>query len=548
MKSSIDKAKRARSRSDDRLLWAEEAVRAMADNITEYAVVLLDDESRILSWNVGAQRMLGHSAEEIVGQDFFQSFFPADNTAREKHKRDLEEAKRTGHREDEFWLTRKNGAVLLAGITITAIHDKTGIPRGFTCLMHDLTERRQIEAAMKNSTEEGAKYNAALAKVLQAHTARFREADELFRQLTINIPHAIWIREADGKTLRYINPAWSKMTGLHVSAGDPEDRLYDAYHPDDLPLVMRESRKFPNGGMDFDCRIVVPEKAVRWVRIRTFSVENAEGCVVRVAGIMEDITARRSEEKRLERLKDDFVATVSHELRTPLTSIAGSLGLLANTGEQLAPQAARLVQIALASSERLVRLINGILDIEKIESGNLPFDMRRIRLYPLVEQTIESLRGFAAAYSVQISLDPECQDCEVRADPDRLAQVVTNLLANAIKFSPSDREVVVTIRKATDVIRVSVRDHGPGIPDAFKPRMFEKFAQADNTDARKKGGTGLGLSIAREIINRLGGEIGFDDAPGGGTTFYFELPDWATLAKAEQALSLVESGTERDAA
>ena len=534
----------AQSQDEDRLLWAEEAARTIARGVTGYAVVVLDKEGRILSWNVGAGRMLGFSAERIVGQKFFDRFYPAERLASDK--RSLKTAASAERAEEEVWLTRADGSIFLANITLSAIRDRGGRSRGFTALLHDLTESRHVEASIRLFESEEIKNKAALTNLLQQHTAHFREADELFRQLTINIPHAIWIRETDGKTIRYINPAWSKMTGLNVSAGDPEDRLYDAYHPDDLPLVMRESRKFPNGGMDFDCRIVVPEKAVRWVRIRTFSVENAEGRVVRVAGFMEDITERRSEEKRLERLKDDFVATVSHELRTPLTSIAGSLGLLANTGERLAPQAARLVQIALASSERLVRLINGILDIEKIESGNLPFDMRRIRLYPLVAQTIESMRGFAAAYSVQISLDPECQDCEVRADPDRLAQVVTNLLANAIRFSPSDQEVVVTIRKATDVIRVSVRDRGPGIPDAFKPRIFEKFAQADNTDARKKGGTGLGLSIAKEIINRLGGEIGFDDAPGGGTSFHFELPDWATLTA--QAPDRAEAHEERSAA
>ena len=540
--------KPVQSRNDDQLLWAEEAVRAMANSITEYAVVVLDEEGRVLNWNAGASRMLGHSATEIVGSQFFARFYPPDHVAQASHKEALKGAACAGRSEGEVWLTREDGTTLLAGLSITAIHDKSGRLRGFTCLMHDLTERRQVEASMRLFDAEGIKHKAALTKLLQEHTARFREADELFRQLTINIPHAIWIREADGKALRYINPAWSKMTGLPVAAGDPEDRLYNAYHPDDLPLVMRETRKFPDGGMDFDCRIAVPDKSVLWVRIRTFPIANAEGRVVRVAGIMEDITARRAEATRMERMKDDFVATVSHELRTPLTSIAGSLGLLARNTEELSEPTARLVKIALGNSERLVRLINGILDIEKIESGNLAFDMRRIRLHPLVEQTIDSVRGFANAYGVQISLDAESADCEVRADPDRLAQVVTNLLANAIKFSPSGKEVVVAIRKATDVIRVSVRDHGPGIPESFKPRIFEKFAQADNSDTRKKGGTGLGLSIAREIVNRLGGEIGFDDAPGGGTSFHFELPDWATLAKAEQALSLVESGAERDAA
>ena len=119
---------------------------------------------------------------------------------------------------------------------------------------------------------------------------------------------------------------------------------------------------------------------------------------------------------------------------------------------------------------------------------------------------------------------------DVRADPDRLAQVITNLLSNAIKFSPADHEVVVAIEKRTDVVRLTVRDHGPGIPVDFKPLIFEKFAQADAKDARQKGGTGLGLSIVKQIVDRLSGEVGFADALGGGTIFHVELPCWDHVA------------------
>jgi signal transduction histidine kinase len=236
-----------------------------------------------------------------------------------------------------------------------------------------------------------------------------------------------------------------------------------------------------------------------------------------------------TERKRLDRLKDEFVSTVSHELRTPLTSIIGSLGLLMGKAAGiLSEPAARLLEIAHNNSQRLVLLVNDILDIEKLESGQAVFDFRKIEVRSLVEQAVESIRGYAEDHRVKVRIDAAVAVDDIRADIDRLAQVVTNLLSNAIKFSPPDGEVVIAVEKEAEVnaVRISVRDRGPGIPVDFKSRIFERFAQADATNARRKGGTGLGLSIAKQIIDRLGGEIGVADAPGGGTIFYIELPIW----------------------
>jgi signal transduction histidine kinase len=234
-----------------------------------------------------------------------------------------------------------------------------------------------------------------------------------------------------------------------------------------------------------------------------------------------------TERKRLERLKDEFVSTVSHELRTPLTSISASLGLLmGNVNVILAEPARRLLEIAHTNSQRLVRLINDILDIEKLESGHVSFDLRRIEVRSAIEKTIEDVRSFAEAHDVNIRIGDASSAADVRADADRLAQVVTNLLSNAVKFSPLHSEVVIGIEKRVDLVRISVRDHGSGIPADFKSRIFERFAQADATNARRKGGTGLGLSIVKQIVDRLGGEVGFMDADGGGTIFHVELPLW----------------------
>jgi PAS domain S-box-containing protein len=274
------------------------------------------------------------------------------------------------------------------------------------------------------------------------------------------------------------------------------------------------------------------------IEIMLSPLESAEGTLVTAA--IRDISVRKTAETHLaqmegmDRLKDEFVSTVSHELRTPLTSIAGALGLLiGNAAGKLPEHATRLLAIAHTNSQRLVRLINDILDIEKLESGKVIFNLKRVDIQALVEQAIEANRGFAEGYDVRVRLIDTPIACAVRADPDRLVQVIINLLSNAIKFSPKGDEVTVAIELRGEAVRVSVRDHGPGISSNFKSRIFQKFAQADATDARQKGGTGLGLSIVQQIITRLDGEVGFDNALAGGTIFHFDLPSWDHIANRE---------------
>jgi PAS domain S-box-containing protein len=236
-----------------------------------------------------------------------------------------------------------------------------------------------------------------------------------------------------------------------------------------------------------------------------------------------DISTR----KRHESLKGEFVATVSHELRTPMTSIAGSLGLLVGGAAGALPDPAkRLLSIAHNNSQRLVRLINDILDIEKIESGKMVFSMEPVELKALTAQAIEANRGFAESFGVTVQLDPNSDEAVVRVDPDRVTQVVINLLSNAVKFSPRGREVLVGIENKGTTVRLTVQDHGPGVPDDYRERIFEKFVQVDASDARQKGGTGLGLSIVKQIMLRLGGEVGLEPAPDGGSIFHVELPCW----------------------
>lgn len=238
-------------------------------------------------------------------------------------------------------------------------------------------------------------------------------------------------------------------------------------------------------------------------------------------GIIRDISAR----KQAERIKREFISTISHELRTPLTSIRGSLGLIAGGVAGVLPaQAARLVEVAHRNSERLVRLINDILDIDKIEAGKMKFDLLLQPLLPVVQHAIDANRAFAREYGVDIELTGSDAGCVVRIDADRLNQAITNLLSNAAKFSPANTVIAVSIEhRDGGRVRISVADHGPGVPEQFRERIFEKFSQADASDSRQKGGTGLGLAITRSLVEAMGGCIGYQSGDAG-ATFWFELP------------------------
>lgn len=258
----------------------------------------------------------------------------------------------------------------------------------------------------------------------------------------------------------------------------------------------------------------------------TFDTEVAislvqEGENKQYVAVLRDISHR----KRAERMKSEFVSTVSHELRTPLTSIGGSLGLLAGGAVgSLNEKAARLVAIAHSNCERLIRLINDILDIEKIESGKMTFDLRRMMIGPLVRRTMEANRQYADDHEVTLQVElPPWPQC-ISGDPDRLEQVLTNLISNAIKHSPSGETVTLRTDQMGSRLRIEVLDRGSGVPEDFRDRIFSKFAMADGSDVRTRGGTGLGLAIVREIAERHGGKAGFEDRPGGGSVFFVDLP------------------------
>ena len=238
-------------------------------------------------------------------------------------------------------------------------------------------------------------------------------------------------------------------------------------------------------------------------------------------GLMRDITER----KRLERIKNEFISTVSHELRTPLTSISGALGLILGGATGALPESLTpLLNIASKNSQRLTFLINDLLDMEKLTAGKMHFDMQEYALAPLLGQAIDTNTTFGTQRKVHLQLHQPLPEIKVSIDSQRFMQVISNLLSNAIKYSPVNETVDISASINHGYVRISVSDHGKGIPNEFRDRIFQKFAQADSSDTREKGGTGLGLAISRELVENMGGKIGFDSTTGHGAHFFVELP------------------------
>lgn len=305
-----------------------------------------------------------------------------------------------------------------------------------------------------------------------------------------------------------------QMTGMPFSAlcaGDDTNKLQQ---------VLADPMFATNGQIELEMQQVRSDGSIfsAQLLLSAFSDGGQRKFIV----IVRDVTER----KRVEHMQSQFVSTVSHELRTPLTAIRGGLGLMVGgvTGVLPAP-AAKLGQIALSNAERLGRLIDDLLDMQKIEANMMDFNFQTLPLPGLIADALESHQSFAQKFGVTLSLEDKVPLVALRVDPDRFAQVMANLVSNACKYSPKGETVRVSIVVVdTQRIRIAVTDRGPGIPANFTERIFQKFSQADGSDTRSKEGTGLGLAIAKEMVEKMNGSIGFYANPGIGTVFFIELP------------------------
>ena len=240
-----------------------------------------------------------------------------------------------------------------------------------------------------------------------------------------------------------------------------------------------------------------------------------------VLTIIRDVTS----ERKIDRLKNEFLSTVSHELRTPLTAIVGNLGILCGgVVSDIPKQANDMIENANSNAKRLSILIDDLLDLQKISSGQIQYSMKNMAIDEFIEQSIEFNQGYASKYHVLLACNNRVEKINIRIDESRMHQVMANLISNAIKYSPEGEEVSVKVQCNNDQISISVSDKGEGIPVEFREQVFDKFTQSDSSNTRKAGGTGLGLSISKTIVEAHGGKIDFETEVGVGTTFNVYLP------------------------
>lgn len=515
---------RAQERSERALAQANHRLRDFIDAADHVAIIALDHNGIVTMMNRGSEKMLGYSEQELAGKLTLELLLDANqiqdiaNELSSEGRRLfglhalLQYSRETGSFHHECTFVGKNDQRVLVDLVLTPTHGDANTITGFLATAIDISERKRAAEALIRMNQRFA---------LAAHSGGM----------------GIWDWDVTADTL-----TWDART--YEIYGAPRDLKPDmnymlsTVHPDDVERARGElmaalSGKQPQLRTTF--RIVCPTGEERIVSASGLTLRNASGRAIRMTGLTWDIT----ESQRVERMKNEFVATVSHELRTPLTSIRGSLGLVsAGVAGKLPERAAGLIDMALNNCERLTLLINDILDMEKLESEKQRFDVRRMNVSELVKRSMEENAGFAQSLSVHfVTPEPLCRT-DVLVDPGRFLQVMANLLSNASKFSPAGAAIEVTARCNQGRVRVAVRDYGKGIPPEFQPRIFQKFSQADSSDSRSRAGTGLGLAISRAIVERLGGRIGFDTGPGG-TTFYFELPDADSVAA--QTIALQQS-------
>ena len=295
-------------------------------------------------------------------------------------------------------------------------------------------------------------------------------------------------------------------------------------------LPADESRRMAKSASEYFAECLAPFELTRGgIQQLNATLHETNGSLqLRLERAVENFEAARHalvEHKRLARLKDEIISIISHEVRTPLTSIHGALALLkAGVGGGVNGRGRKLLDVACRNSERLVRFVSDGLDLQKMETGTMTFDLRPVEVGSFLGQAIDANRTYARELGVKLVRGRTTRSAHVRADADRLTQVMSNLLSNAAKFSPRDRPVLVEAVRREGMVRFSVHDDGPGVPVRFRRQVFQKFAQA--ASARARGGSGLGLSISKAIVETMGGRIAFECPAGRGTTFFFDLPEW----------------------
>ncbi len=382
-------------------------------------------------------------------------------------------------------------------VRVRELYNSEGQVAGFIGLGEDITERKRYLDALKTS-------------------------EETFRSAMEHAPCGMALINPGGQFLK-VNDALCVILGREEAALRATT-LQALTHPDDADGdsgQMQELLANRISSYSVEKRLLDSSDQPVDVQLNLSLVRAADRKPQYFVVQIQDIRER----KEIERLKSELIDIFSHELRTPLASISGSLGLLSiETVIDRSAKASRLIDLARRNCEKLVLLLSEILDIEQLQSGRLSLDIKDLPLRPLINEAVEANRSYAASLKVELSLQPAPEDVLIPVDRARFVQVLSNFISNAAKFSHPGARVDIATQLSDGRVRICVSDHGPGISDSFRSRLFQKFSQANSSSTRRTAGSGLGLYISKQLAERMGGRVGVETGEGQGATFWIELP------------------------
>ena len=485
-----------RRQTENALRESQQKLAGILDNADE-AIISINGQQRIVMYNQSAEQIFGYTFDEVhqqpldmllpevfqqVHRQHIQNFASSGDTSRQMANRSRDVLGR-----------RKTGKTFPAEASISKLETNDG-QQLFTVILKDITQRRQTEAALRRSEEQLRLTTNALPVLICSVDAEQRY---VFNNRTYEDWYQMPLQDLQGRFV------WEVMGDAYYAQAKPHIEAALAGH---------EAR--------LEAEVTTPDGRSRYLLTTYIPEIDEDGNIKGFFGLTTDISDR----KAAERMKDEFVSIVGHELRTPLTSIHGSLVLLAsNKLGTLTPQGQEFLEISLKNTRRLSRLINDVLDLERIESGRVTMSLQTCHLGDLMVQATQAMQSMADEHHIDIALEP--MEWMVWVDADHILQVLTNLISNAIKFSPTHTTVSIKATKRDHDILIHVQDQGRGIPDDKVETIFERFQQVDASDSRLLGGTGLGLAICKNIVQRHGGKIWAESTLEEGSTFCFTLPD-----------------------
>jgi PAS domain S-box-containing protein len=491
-----------RRRSEERARQAEERFRALIEGVGDYAIFMLDPEGIVTSWNAGAERIKGYTADEIVGRHF-SLFYPAEALARGWPQHELEEATRQGRFEDEGWRIRKDGTRFWANVVITAMRRPDGTLRGFSKITRDLSERREYEE-------------------------RLRRSEERFRLLVEGVEdYSICMLDPEGRITSW-NAGAQRLTGYTADEiiGTPIERCY----PREDALAGRPASELRDALLYRRAQETgwrMRKDGTRfWAEVLTTSVRDPDGRHIGYAQIMRDM----SERKRMEAMEEqgrrvtEFLAMLAHELRNPLAPIRNAVSIL-SLSRDVTPQVAWCREVIERQTTHLSRLVDDLLDVSRVTRGKLHIEGQPMDVNVAVQRAIEAARPLIEKRNHKLEVRLGATPIVVNGDLTRLTQVVLNLLNNAAKYTQEGGTIEVAVGAEGTEAVVTVADNGLGIPPDLLERVFDLFSQGERTLDRSEGGLGIGLTLARRIVMLHGGNIRAEsEGVGKGSKFTVRLP------------------------